>query len=200
MKYTFSPTAQQCGTIGSQSTTPFVPLTVSAFYLNIEERTKCSGYVSELNLSFYNMGNEQGTTNFGAYIAFYRPQSEDKDTFFKVSEKIEITVVNVSPVADSNLNSATVPLSPAVFLENDTLLGICIPESTPDGTEPLHVVSNNVSSIDVMNNRLLIGSCDENNQVPDQIGLPDIASMRNVTLHIHASVGKKSHSEANSCI
>lgn len=173
------------------SSTPYVPLTTSAFYLNIDERTPCSGYVSGLNISFYNIRSEQDMTTLIAYIAFYRPQTLDKDVFQKVTDKLEIQITDFPSVVvnNGNLNSVVFPLSPEVFLEEDTLLGVCIPVNTrPEGTtqtEPLHMVSSSVTN--VRNDRLLIGSCDQD-QLPDQVGLLDIESRRNLLLHIH---GKK---------
>lgn len=73
-------------------------------------------------------------------------------------------------------------------MENDTLIGVCFPVNTPEGThrtEPLHVVSSNVTN--VPNDRLLVASCDQD-QLPDQVSLPGIESRRNLLLHIH---GKK---------
>lgn len=133
------------------------------------------------------MPSDPGLTTLIAYVSFYRPESLNKDNFIKVREEIEVQITDFSSVAASNgnLHSVVFPLSREVLVEEDTLLGVCIPGNTPEGTQPLQAVSRDVTG--VVNDRLLVGLCDLN-RLPERVGLMDFESRRNILLHIYASV------------
>lgn len=183
--------AQSCGNIGSSSTSSYIPLTTSAFYLNIEDRTTCSGYVSELTLSFYNVPSGPNPTPLVVYVAFYQPQSPKKNVFVKVTDEVQVLITQFPSVVENNglLKSVVFPLSQALLVEEETVLGVCIPgNDTTQTMQPLQIVSSGV--VNVTNNRLLVGSCDQN-RLPTEVGLDNFQNLFGVLLHVHASTGKK---------
>lgn len=175
-------TAQSCGSIGSLYTPQWTPNTTSSFYLNIDERTRCAGYVTEVQISFYN-NTPSEAARLVTYFAFYRPESSSENNFVRVSA---IQHVNLSR---ENVGNAIVfPISPEIYVEEDTLLGACIVATTPQ-VAPLLIVSAN--AVEANSDRLLAASCTGNDQIlPSSVGLGERENVFQSVLHIHASVGK----------
>ena len=98
-------------------------------------------------------------------------------------------ITEVPPGGNSNgaLHSIVFPLSPPVFVQSDTLIGVCVPSRSDQ--EALQVVSEGV--MDVVNDRLLTvgGSCD-GSALPREVRVGQITSVQNVLLHVHGVVGK----------
>ena len=86
------------------------------------------------------------------------------------------------------LNTVVLPISPAVFVESDTMFGVCLPGSGSELGEPLLLVSSNVPS-GVLFDRLIVGSCDPA-RLPSQVSNTEAVSISDVLLHVHANVGK----------